>query len=131
MLQCFNLAMLQSCNAAMLQNCNVTMLQSCNVAMWQYGKVATWLSTDVQMYGRTGGLLELLSQLKKKLFYQQNNTGESCQLEFLLSQTLKVEEKKVPLFFCFAASFPRYGHFMKKHVPGTKSENGQIWAKKA
>ena len=46
----------------------------------------------------------------------------------LLSQTLKVGEKKVPLFFCFAASFPRYGHFMKKHVPGTKSENGHISA---
>ena len=46
----------------------------------------------------------------------------------LISQTLKVGEKKGPLFFCFAASFPRYGRFMKKHVPGTKSENGHISA---
>ena len=44
----------------------------------------------------------------------------------LLSRTLKVEEKKVPLVFCFVASFPRYGHFLKKHVQGTKSENGRI-----
>ena len=49
----------------------------------------------------------------------------------LLSQTLKVEVNKVSLFFCFAASSPRYGHFMKKHVHGTKSENGHILAWKA
>ena len=30
----------------------------------------------------------------------------------LLSQTLKVEEKKVSLFFWFVAQEPRYGHFI-------------------
>ena len=34
----------------------------------------------------------------------------------LLSQTLKVEEKKVTLVFLFVAQEPRYGHFLIFHV---------------
>ena len=56
MLQCYNVAMLQSCNLAMSQCFNVAMLQSCNVVNLLLGYVRTC--------GRTGGLLELLSQLK-------------------------------------------------------------------
>ena len=65
MLQCCKVAMLQCCNVAMLYSCNVALLQSCNVAMWQSYKVATLLRTDGRMDGRTVGLLELLSQLKR------------------------------------------------------------------
>ena len=37
----------------------------------------------------------------------------------VLSQTLEIGEKKVSLFFCLVALFPRYGHFVEKHIPGT------------
>ena len=49
----------------------------------------------------------------------------------MLSQTLKVGENKVPLFFCFVARFPRYTHFVEKHVPGTKPQNDHNSAQKA
>ena len=51
----------------------------------------------------------------------------------LLSQTLKVEEKKMSLFFLFVAQEPRYGHFIflsqeVKEVPSSRRENGYMLA---
>ena len=51
----------------------------------------------------------------------------------LLSQTSKVGEKKVPLFFRFTTPFLRFGHFVENyvHVPGTISQNDHNSAQKA
>ena len=54
----------------------------------------------------------------------------------MLSQTLKVEEKKVSLVFWFVAQEPRYGHFIFWHlgsevrdiVKWTKCQNLGSWA---
>ena len=51
-LQCCKVVMLQCCKVAKLQCCNVAIMQCCNLAKFQ------------TCYRRTGGLLELLSQLK-------------------------------------------------------------------
>ena len=58
---------------------------------------------------------------RKKLLYLSSGVKVTKNKGTSLSQTLKVGENKVPLFFCFVARFPRYGQFVEKHVPGTKS----------
>ena len=71
MLQSCNVAKLQSCNVAKLQSCKVAKMQSCKVAKLQSCKVKTQLGyvrTYVRTYEGTGGLLELLSQLKKRVY---------------------------------------------------------------
>ena len=45
------------------------------------------------------------------------------------SRTLKVGEKKVPLFLCLVAPMRRYGHFLKIYVHGTNSPFKLSWKK--
>ena len=47
------------------------------------------------------------------------------------SRTLKVGEKKVPLFLCLVAPMRRYGHFLKIYVHGTNSPFKLSWKKMA
>ena len=51
----------------------------------------------------------------------------------MISQTSKVGEKKVSLFFHFSTPFLRFGHFVKNyvHVTGTISQNDHNSAQKA
>ena len=74
--------------------------------------------------------------------YVPSSKGRKCQYlgpwamnqktkDTLLSQTLKVEEKKMSLFFLFVAQEPTYGHFIflsqeVKEVPSSRRENGYI-----
>ena len=67
-LQCWNFSKLQYCNDANLQTFKLSNLQCWNVAMLQCSNVAMCQSCNLVTYGLTygwtGGLLELVSQLK-------------------------------------------------------------------
>ena len=82
-LQCRKVAKLQWCNGAMLQCCKVATLQHCHVAMLQTSKyiwkhkLGTDGRTNRQTDEGTGGLLELLSQLK---IYQTKIAREISQI---------------------------------------------------
>ena len=58
-----------------------------------------------------------LPELKKKKWSYLGSWAKNKRFkDTLLSQTLKVEEKKVSLVFLLKASEPRYGHCLIFHV---------------
>ena len=60
--------------------------------------------------------LEVFNKIFKKLTRKPPYLGQKARYEknktTLLSRTFKVEEGKVPLFFGFEASFPKYQLFL-------------------
>ena len=71
-------------------------------------------------------------KLRKRPYLGPGTKNEENKPTFF-SQTSKVGEKKVPLFFHFSTPFLRFGHFVENyvHVPGTISQNDHNLAQKA
>ena len=63
--------------------------------------------------------------MRKWSYLSQETTNQKNKVT-LFSSTLKVEEKKVSLFFGFVASGQRYGHFVILMIESTQSQTKKM-----
>ena len=111
MFQCCNNAMLQSCKVAMLQCYTIAMMQCCNITTLPccyvenikiYLKTQVgYRRTDIWTYEETGGLLELLSQLKKRMCQWDSPLGWCGKSLKIWTKLTTHSKHKFLLFFVY------------------------------